>query len=33
MEEDNIKLCNEKKYFNKDFQKTFQNSEDLEVVF
>ena len=33
MEEGNIKLFNERKYFKEDFQKAFLNSNDLEVVF
>ena len=33
MEEENIKLFNDKKYFKEDSQNAFQNSKDLEVVF
>ena len=33
MEEENIKLFNEKKYFLEDSKKAFQNNKDWEVVF
>ena len=33
IEEENIKLFNEKKYFKEDSSKTFQNSKDLKAVF
>ena len=33
MEEENIKLFNEKTYFKEDSQKAFQIWQDLEVVF
>ena len=33
MEEENIKLFNDKLYFKEESQKAFQNNKDLEVVF